>query len=263
MKRYISLFKCAIQEAIAYRSAYFTNVLANFIVYYVIFQVWRAIYSGSSSIAGYSLKNMQTYLVISMIINAFMSGVSEFRLSRQIRMGNIAMEILRPISYQKANLAMALGSGTMEGLLAIVMTVFMTMGMNIKIFPDDSYTFGISLISLFMAYMIKFIIAYTFSLLCFWTTSAGGVVWVRRVLCDFFSGALIPLSFFPLWLKNIAFVLPFQGMTNIPASIIIGKIRGTQAIFMILFQIGWFIVLWFLALSVWKIAMRKVTVNGG
>jgi ABC-2 type transport system permease protein len=90
-----------------------------------------------------------------------------------------------------------------------------------------------------------------------------GVAWVRKGLTDFFSGAIIPLSFFPGWLLNIANVLPFRGITFVPGTIFIGKLPQDQILLSFGLDILWIVVLWYLARLIWHFAMRKVTIHGG
>lgn len=90
-----------------------------------------------------------------------------------------------------------------------------------------------------------------------------GIAWMRAAITNFFSGALVPLAFFPGWLEKLSLLLPFQGIVYIPASIYLGRLEGLQALQSVGLQLLWIIVLWLGARLMWNWAVRQVTINGG
>jgi len=76
-------------------------------------------------------------------------------------------------------------------------------------------------------------------------------------------GALIPLVFFPDWLRAMAAVLPFQGMVSTPALVYLGMMDGPTTALMLGVQAFWAIGLILLGRLVWRSAQRVVTINGG
>jgi ABC-2 type transport system permease protein len=59
----------------------------------------------------------------------------------------------------------------------------------------------------------------------FWFTRADGVRAVFQVLQAVFSGALIPLVFFPEAVQKVLFFLPFQYMLYVPSMVFTGSYR--------------------------------------
>ena len=74
---------------------------------------------------------------------------------------------------------------------------------------------------------------------------------------NIFSGALIPLVFFPDWLQALAAVLPFQGMISTPALIYLGKMDAPTTAFMLGFQAVWAVGLIMLGRLVWRGAVSS------
>ena len=67
-------------------------------------------------------------------------------------------------------------------------------------------------VSLVLGQGIKLQIQYFFSLICFFTDNAYGVLKGREILTNFFSGALIPLAMFPDFIRKQSIDrLPFSG----------------------------------------------------
>ena len=97
----------------------------------------------------------------------------------------------------------------------------------------------------------------------FWTTGTDGITVGRVAVQNLFSGARIPLVFFPDWLRAVAAVLPFQGMISTPALIYLGKMDTPTTALMLSVQAMWAVGLIMLGRLVWRSAQRVVTINGG
>ena len=129
--------------------------------------------------------------------------------------------------------------------------------------PADPARLVLFIISAALATMIKFGIVYCVSMVAFWTTGTEGITVGRLAVQNIFSGALIPLVFFPDWLRAIAAVLPFQGLISTPALTYLGKLDGPTTALMLAVQAGWAVGLILLGRLVWRRAVRVVTINGG
>ena len=97
MRKYFRHAALAVQETLAYRIAYVVNMVSNVVTYLVIFLIWVAVYTGRGSVGGFDWAEMKSYLVVSLFMSALVSGSSEYRISRAIRSGNIAVELMRPV----------------------------------------------------------------------------------------------------------------------------------------------------------------------
>lgn len=263
MKKYWRHFVLAIQETIAYRAAYLINVLSGALAYVVIFFVWAAVFGANPRVGGLTWTSMKAYLLISLFTGALISGYSEFRISRQIRTGNIVVELLRPVGFLGANLAVTLGNSLTEGVLAGVLLIGFVLTLGLVPLPPDGEAWAGFLLAMPLSYLTKFLVLFIFSLFCFWTNSFMGLNWLRKAIADFFSGALIPLSFFPDGLRDLALALPFQGIVALPASLWLGQRHGADLWLGLGTQLAWVVVLVLIAKVVWHRALAKVTIQGG
>lgn len=262
-KKYVSMAKVSMQNTLAYRFNYFISLTASFIFILSMFYLWKAIYAGRTELAGYSWEEMKTYLFITFLSTAMLSWYSETRISGKILDGSVAMDLLKPLDFQKARMAETIGTSIIEGWVAAAMiTVFIVLYAGILL-PEHLLNGILFVISLFISLFIKFGIVYISSLLCFWTTSSIGIAWGRAAITNLLSGALIPLTFFPGWLEATAQLLPFQGIVYIPTSIYLGRSEGAEALQLIGLQLFWVIVLWATGKLMWNWAVRQVTIHGG
>ncbi len=263
LKKYIRHIQCAILENTAYRASYFVNILSQFVTYIAIFFLWKAVYSAGTVIGDMGWSDMQGYLLISLFTSAIISGSSENRTARAIWSGNIAVELVRPVDYQNANFAITIGNGLAEGALVVAVGLVFAMLIGFSTPPSNPLTWLYFLVAMVFSFVIKFLIIYIFGLLTFWTTGGMGVSWICKGVTDFFSGAVIPLTFFPGWLQGIANVLPFRGIVFIPGTIFIEQMPQDQIFISFALDIFWVVALWYLAKLIWYFAMRKVTIQGG
>jgi len=97
----------------------------------------------------------------------------------------------------------------------------------------------------------------------FYTMSAAGMRLVGSVLGDFLGGHILPLPFFPDGFRQIAELLPFAAMQNMPLRIYTGNIAGMDALSGILFQLCWLIVLVVLGKAWMKSTLKAVAIQGG
>jgi ABC-2 type transport system permease protein len=75
----------------------------------------------------------------------------------------------------------------------------------------------------------------------------------------FFSGLIMPLTFFPTWLREVARGLPFSSFLQTPVDVWLGKYRGWE----IALQVVWAVVLLAVGQVVLRRATRRVVVQGG
>ncbi len=101
-------------------------------------------------------------------------------------------------------------------------------------------------------------IAYRFlyNVIAFWIIEARAVVTLAGTIALFFTGSYVPLPFFPVW-------LPFNGLMNLPAELLLGKLDGGSLWFEIGRQVGWLIALTLLVRSLTVLASRRVISQGG
>lgn len=253
----------AIQETLAYRLSYVVNMLSAVITYSVIFCIWSAVYSSRDSVGDFRWDEMKSYLIVSLFLSALVSMSSEFRISRQIRTGNIACELLRPVDYQKASLAITLGNSLSEGVIIGVACLAFAFVAGATVAPATPLAWAGFAAATLVSMATKFLMVYAFGLVCFWTTSLMGVSWLRKALTDFFSGALIPIALFPPWLKDVSDWLPFRSIVSVPANAFTGRLAGTDLARDLAIGVAWVVALWFLSRLVWSRAMRKITIQGG
>jgi ABC-2 type transport system permease protein len=119
------------------------------------------------------------------------------------------------------------------------------------------------IVGFILAFVLKFCISYIAGLSCFYTSNGYGVIFLRQTITDIFSGAMLPLSFYPKWFQNIAGVLPFQASVYTPTQLFLGRLAGVEAAWAVLQQAAWIIILWIMGNILFHYSVKKITIHGG
>lgn len=262
MRKYLKIFTCSVQEASAYRGNLVVEVLSNFIITAVMFYIWKVIYETNVSIDNYNWENMKTYLFISFICNSTLSWSAETKISKKIITGELTSDLIKPMGFMSMTFWETAGAGVPVSLISIFIMTVVAVLIKIQM-PTEPVVWFIFIVSLMLSFGINFCISFICALFCFWTENYLGITKSKQVIVNFFSGALVPLNMLPSVIRNIAYVLPFQGIIFIPSSIFMGTIVWADAAYLILTQIFWCAVLYIVQAVLWHQAIKKVVINGG
>jgi len=131
------------------------------------------------------------------------------------------------------------------------------------ILPPDIIQLIMFLLSSALALSVVVAFSMIIYISTFYTMSSAGMRIVGAVLGDFLAGHILPLPFFPNGFRQVAELLPFAAMQNMPLRIYTGNIAGTDAIGGVFFQIFWLVVLIALGKAWMNRTLKRVVIQGG
>jgi ABC-2 type transport system permease protein len=264
MKKYLKFIQISFYNGLAYRVEYFVGTFRNLVILLVQLCVWRALLSAGSittSAGVVTLREMNTYVLISSMIGTLLTVNVVWNMTDRIRNGQIVMDLLKPMNFQAYTFANMLGQNMFAFLFQLlpilaVGTIFV--GMNFPSIPN----LLLFLFTMINAIVISFQINYIIGLVVFWYLRGwqANIVWMLNRL---FSGAYIPLWFFPTFLVTISNFLPFRLYYFVPISIYLGTLTPRDCLYAILQQFAWMIILYGLIMLEWRAAMKKLVIQGG
>jgi len=262
--KYVSLARASLEVILTYRLSFLMNVIGT--VFYVIamFYLWRTIFGGNSAaLGGFTWLEMKGYLLVAFLMNSLLTWYDEFMIGRGIREGEVASDLVRPLDFQTSRFAQAVGPVPTELATALLVAMAVAFAFGGVALPPDPVYAAVFVVSAALATLIKFGLIFCVAMGAFWTTGLYGLTTGRIAVQGVFSGALIPLAFFPDWLRAISAVLPFQGTVSTPALIYLGKVDGTAMLAMVAVQAAWAVGLIVLGRLIFRRAVRAVTIHGG
>jgi ABC-2 type transport system permease protein len=263
MRAYLPIARATYMIGIVYRFGFLFTILGNIVYLGVAYYLWKSIYTYSDTIRGLTFNETFLYVGLGSAIFILLKTYADWFIHYEIREGNIATYLTKPIDYQIYNLFANLGS-LLINLTAITLpTAFvMIFIFHVKVTPG----FGLLLfpISLLLAFLISFSIDYFIGLLAFYSESIWGVSITKEIIVTVLSGALIPLQFFPDAIQKVLYWLPFQAIYHTPLMMITRPDQGLPVFLpMLLVQIAWAILLFLLARLFYNQAIKVLRIAGG
>lgn len=260
---YIELVRMEFVNNLAYRTSYFTGVFNYSIQIGAYFFLWDAVYAGGRTIGGLNKEEMLTYVIVAWVVRSFYFSNLDRRVGIDIRDGKIALELIRPYSYQMAKYARSLGEAIFRLLffaLPAGALIYLIRPFGLPAGWVNGLIFLVSILGSFVIYAQISMIA---GFVVFFTKSTSGIYKAKRVIMDLFSGLLLPISFYPQWAIDIIRLFPFQTVSYLPNMIYLGKISGQAALEALGLQLFWMVLLGLIGLWFWRFAVKHVVIQGG
>ncbi len=256
------LLKIAVKNSIAYKFEFIMTLIVAPLSMIVTYFLWKAIFgfSQTATIGGFSFNQLITYYVFGWVIGIITwTDVPDY-LSYIIRKGMISKDLTKPINLILFFFYNDIGSRLFALLVEILpLMIISIIFFKIQIIPATLPGFAAATA---VAFVLNFLMATLVGMTAFWLTHNRGVLKLKNTLVHFISGAVLPLTFFPLWFQKLSFFMPFQYMEFVPINFWLGKFTLAQNFILILMGIGWVIIFYLLCMLVWNRAIKKVTAVG-
>src|SRR5712691_1321172 len=236
----------------------FTNTIFGFVQAYILLAVDRH----RVDIGGYSAADVVTYvwLAQALIMTVHVFGWQELAL--RIRDGSIATDLARPLDPLRYWLAFDLGRAPYHFLFrGVPPFVIGALVFDLRYpSPGDAVAF---VVSVTLAVVVSLAFRFLYNSAAFWLLDYRGVVTFSITVSLFFSGMILPLAFFPVWLRAIAHALPFQSIIQVPIDVYLGKHAGASLAGVLVLQAFWALALLALGRIALAAGTRKLVIQGG
>lgn len=266
MRLYAHIMLNAIQSGTTYRFHTFVSTINRFIGLLVQVSLWIALYKGADAlhltINQVSLQEMITYAVYSTSIGLVVSNGNIYALSDRIQTGHIVTNLIRPIGIFRSMLFETAGTKVFTLLFEII-PVLVLAGLFFPVSMPGllhSAVFGLAFTGGFMIY---FLLTFIVGLSSFWYLRIFHLDFMLGHLINFFSGAIVPLWFFPKGLYDWISWLPFDLIYYRPLTILLGKADSAEIGWVLAKDLIWLALLAAIAVTVWLLGRKKLVVQGG
>jgi ABC-2 type transport system permease protein len=249
------------KEWAAYRSHSMLSIFIGPAYFLVMASVWSALYTNSGSLNGMTLNEVITYYGITTLINYATMDFAGWNLQMLIRTGKYLTFALRPVHHRFFALSQKIGHRTLgiifEFIPVLLIFIFI---FKINIMPSNLLY---AVVSIILCFFMNFYVNYSIGLLAFWFTNVNGLSMIYKLLSSFFSGALLPLTFFPEAIQKIMFFLPFQYVYYIPARVYSGNVHMVGLDFSVLailsIQAVYVIIMFFVSDILYRAGIKHFT----
>lgn len=263
MKKYLKILVYEIKSAFSYISNVLYEYIGFLIHIFIFLNLWKYIYSDSSSlISGYTLKEMIWYVIITEILWSSLGGRRLVKdISKSIKSGDVVYNLTRPINYILYNLFSHLG------LVLTRLILYFALGLITGyIFLSEFVQINvISLILVFITMILATIISLLTMILIgelsFFIEDANPVYWIYSKVILIF-GTIFPVELFGKILQKILKYSPIYVTTYGPAKLFV-HFKYLDFIKLLGFQIIYILLIYFISLLIYKKGVKKLNVNGG
>ena len=246
----------------AYQVWFWVGLVLNIISMAILVYFWRGIYNDTSTISGLGLNQTLTYILLAFIFMPLTAIDLVWEFGSNLREGTIIHHLLRPINFQGMNYAQSLGTLMTRLILQIPMVIVAILLFGLH-FPTDLLTWLAFLISALLGFTVMFFFNWFLACLTFYTTEIWGLGVLLEGMNLFLSGGLVPLVMMPVWLRTIVLSIPFAQALAVPVGLLTGITPLGDAPRVWLIQILWILGMWLLSSLFFRVAVRKITVQGG
>ncbi len=267
IKIYWPFAKAVIQEFMAYRVNFYIFILGELLQTVVLLYIWRAVFqsSPSSVINGFTFGEMVSYIFMTTITGMLILNDVHWAIGSDVRSGDIAMNLIKPVGYQMRQFASAVGY-IMVNFAFIALPLYLGYSIYMAaangVYPD-LIRLLLYLVSSMLSALILFGINYAFGLAAFYVNYIFGFIYAKETIFRFFSGAIIPLAFFPEKIMNVLNLLPFGSLMYTPVMIYLGKYEGATMLYFIGIQLFWVVALLLMDQFLWHRAIKRLSILGG
>ncbi|WP_274361884.1 ABC transporter permease [Paenibacillus thermotolerans] len=261
MRKYPAVAHITLRNQLAYLLDFLVRTVFLIIILYIFLQLWSAVFAGEKEpvIAGYTFSQIIWYLIISEAVTLAFPSLA-FRIEEEVKGGDVAYRLTRPIGYVGFHYASYLG----EVVLRLGVNLLVGGALGVLVFGPPSFGFGWSAFVLVAvgALTVNFLLNMIVALCAFWVEETQGIEFVYKKLLFTVGGMMMPLEMFPGWLQEVCRWLPFQAVLYFPARTVTnfhpGELGGMLAV-----QWGWSAALAVVVAYMYRKGVRKLNVNGG
>ncbi len=262
MRRYIELVRISFRRQIAYRAATIAGFATNLFFGLLRVAVIVALYGERQAVDGVTLGQAITYTGLAQAIITFLSLFSWFDIALSVYQGEVATDLLKPVSFYSYWLSRDLGRAIAQ-LLMRGLPIMVAYAVFFDITNPDINHWYLILVSLLLAWLVSFGWRFLVNLTAFWTPNAIGIGRFFFTLSWFLSGFLMPLRFLPDWFVKICYLTPFPHTVNTVLEVYLGIMQPREIVMALSNQLIWVIILIFLGHVVMQAGIKRLVILGG
>ncbi|MBP3540329.1 MAG: ABC-2 family transporter protein [Clostridia bacterium] len=267
MRKYLSFFRIRFLAGLQYRAAAWAGIATQFAWGGMSILMYRAFYQSGQSAFPMEFSQLSSYIWMQQAFLAmFMVWFYDNEIFDHITSGSIAYELCRPCDLYSMwfvkNMAIRLSRVVLRcaPILLVAALLPAPYGVTLPASLEAALLFPISM-------LLGFLVMVAFSMLvyisAFYTISPNGVRILVTSVLEFLAGGVLPIPFFPDWLRPVMYALPFASMQNTPYLIYVGHFAAGDALGGMVMQLFWVIALVLMGKGWMNRALKKVVVQGG
>jgi ABC-2 type transport system permease protein len=262
---YATLVRSGFRRWATYRQATVAGAATNTVFGFVRCYVVLAVAAGAGGVAaGYDSTQLATYVWFGqgLLAVVLLWGWSE--LADRIRTGDVATDLLRPVSPVALYLATDLGRAGHALLFRFLPPVLVGAMVFDLFLPARPGTWPLFAISALLAMLICFGCRYLVNATGYWLLDIRGINAAWMFAGGVLGGLLFPLRFLPepVWV-TLYLATPFPSLLQIPLDVLVERDPTAIQVGLVGVQATWAVLILGACVGVQRRAERKLVIQGG
>lgn len=223
-------------------------------------QLWDVALAGGLAAGRLARVDLVWYLALTEWV-VLTVPLMHLEIERDIRSGDIAYRLARPLSYLGGRFAEAAGEWAVRalamGVAGVVLAYWFGGGL-----PTDPWGLAFVVPLGLLSVGVTLLWLAVIGLLAFWLQDCSPAYWLWQKAAFVLGGLLLPLEIYPEWLQAVAAWTPFAAMLHGVGRMAFGFDPGLAAEIALRLAL-WAVVVGVLVAWVHRRALRALDVNGG
>ncbi len=261
---YAELARAEFLRSLRYPMALLAGIAPNAVFGFIRGSILVAAALGNGgTVAGYDRGSALSYVWLGQALIAPIGMFVRSDIADQVRTGQVAIDLARPVDFQLAWLARDLGRFAVSIPIRGVPTLLIGIVLVRIAWPTDPTAYPLGLVSLVLATSLNFLLMFMVNLISLWTVDAQGYLFGYGLIMNLLSGFYVPIYLFSGWLATACNWLPFPSILQTPVDVLSGRVTGAAAVEQLGVQALWLVVALLAGRLVWSRGIRRLVVQGG
>lgn len=250
------------RQLAAYRAANRAGLFTNGLFLGFRAYLLEACYDGAGEIGGMTLHEATGYAVLTQAMLMVAPQWGRIGLAEDVRTGQIAVELLRPVDFVWMHFAARFGASAFYSVNRMV--PLLGLGFVLGLLPlPGAPSLALFAVSLLLGVVVANAVLFLVEVSSFWLESERGVRYFVLGLAILPSGLTLPLAWFPDPVRALFLATPFPYTLHLPADAWLGRVGAGEAAVGLLVQVAWAIVLVAACRAAFARGTRRLVIQGG
>jgi ABC-2 type transport system permease protein len=237
------------------RKEIFIRSLFFLVILFIFSKLWQATQFSD----GGNWPSMIWYLSVTELIVLSVPFI-QIDIENDIRSGDVAYQLLKPIHYLWLKIADSIGAFLFRFTVLMIIAIPTCAYLSGYIPPPSILL--LSYLTAGIAGLVFILFQTAIGLLAFKLHDATPIFWVWQRCSFLFGGLVIPLDFYPSFLKTASYFLPFASLLYGPASLIL-SFNAQDFLFVLGGLLFWGVAAVLLANGLYIRMLKSLKINGG
>ena len=253
-----------LKTRLAYLGNYAGSILSYGLFVFVFSRIWTAAFESragaSGLIAGYDRATAIWYFIVAEV-SVFGFGRFFWRLAEDVKSGQVSYLLGRPYSFVGFHYAESMGPALVDAAIFLAEGLLLgtlLAGPPALLGPGRAAAL---ILSLLLAGSLQFFLQLAIAMTAFWIEENAAFFWIFQKLV-LVVGTLLPIEFLPARAQAATAFTPFPSLSYAPARIAVaaGPAEGAK---LVAVQAAWLLGAVLLCETVYRLARKNLSVNGG